>query len=543
MHPGYYLSPLAVALALGLVSPVKSAQPMLLQKTSMAQLKQKFQISLPGLVQGASVSKDSLHFLKKHTDTHKVAHVRMQQYYAGFPVFGGYAVFHSPYTEKQLISAQSGVRMNGTLFQGLQAELGQVPPSFVSDAGGVLQQFKRKYAGKELGEEQVNPMVYVDEKQQGHWAYKVSVLVNHKDSIPERPTAIVDAKTHQILMQWNDIKTAKVLVKGTGFGGNDKTGELQYGKGLPLLTLTRDDESQTCFMENAEVKVIDMLHQYRSKKVAMNFPCKAAPDSAEEPLYFTGYHQDGYDKENGASSPTNDALYFGYVIKHMYRDWYKLDALENPDGSPMRLVMRVHYGESYENAYWDGKTMTFGDGSEAMYPLVSLGIASHEISHGFTENYSDLEYFAQSGGINEAFSDMAAQAAEFYATGKNDWSIGAEIMKEASGLAVLRYMDKPSRDGFSIDSADQYYYGMDVHFSSGVYNRLFYLLSNQPNWTVRKAFDVMIKANMDYWTPNTGFDEAGCGLISAAKDLNYSIDDVKKSLDEVAVRYEDCSAD
>ena len=108
--------------------------------------------------------------------------------------------------------------------------------------------------------------------------------------------------------------------------------------------------------------------------------------------------------------------------------------------------------KGYENAFWDGKQMTFGDGDTMMYPLVSLGVGAHEISHGFTEQHSNLEYYGQSGGINEAFSDMAAQAAEYYSAKKNSWQIGPEIMKEDSGYEALRYMDKPSRDGSSIDS-------------------------------------------------------------------------------------------
>jgi len=68
---------------------------------------------------------------------------------------------------------------------------------------------------------------------------------------------------------------------------------------------------------------------------------------------------------------------------------------------------------------------------------------------------------------------MAAQAVEYFAHDTCSWKIGAEIVKEESGYKALRFMDKPSRDGYSIDNATQYRSGMDVHRSSGVYNRLF----------------------------------------------------------------------
>lgn len=539
MHTNFYLSPLAVAIALGLSSPVKAAEPMPLQKASLAQVKQTFHLAFPGSVNKLTVSNDSLQYLRQHTDKNHFTHVRMQQYYAGFPVFGGYAILHSAHTIRTLACATSDVKMNGLIYQGLQAELGRPQAAFEANAPQVLAQFKKQFKNKKLSEEQVTPMVYIDGKHQAHWAYKVSVFVQPDDAIPERPTAILDATTHKAFVEWNDVKTAKAPADGIGFGGNHKIGEFQYGVDLPRLELTRDLETQTCFMENKDVKVIDMAHKYNAARKAMHFDCKTDPENESE-TYLTGYAADGYDKDNGAASPTNDALYAGYVIKHMYHDWYGIEALTKSDGKPMQLVMRVHYGSGYENAYWDGKQMTFGDGDTMMYPLVSLGVGGHEISHGFTEQHSGLEYFGQSGGMNEAFSDMAAQAAEFYSSGKSSWQIGPEIMKEDSGYDALRYMDKPSRDGSSIDVADEYYGGLDVHYSSGVYNHLFYLLANQKDWTIRKAFDVMVKANMDYWTPYATFDEGGCGMLNAAKDLGFSLDDVKTALSEVTINYQSC---
>lgn len=538
MHHNYYLSPLAVALALGIASSARAAEPMPLQKASLEQVKQKFALT----TQGITVAKDSLRFVSEHTDGNKITHVRMQQQYVGFPVYGGYAIMHSMHTAKSLATAQSNVAMNGVIYQGLQTELGQPDAAFVTNADLALQQFKAKYTGKEVSDEKVTPMVYIDAQHKAHWAYKVSVLVVHRDQIPERPTAIIDAKTNKPFVQWNDIKTKRDSVSGAGFGGNNKTGFYRYGADLPYLDLTRDRNNEVCFMENTDVKVIDMDHRYSSRNKAMKFNCPTNDSS----VYLTGYKGDGYDRANGAASPTNDALYAGHVIRHMYKDWYDTNALSNPDGSPMQLVMRVHYGDGYENAYWDGQQMTFGDGDTMMYPLVSLGVGAHEISHGFTEQHSNLEYYGQSGGMNEAFSDMAAQAAEYYSVNKSTWQIGGEIMKEDSGWEALRYMDKPSRDGESIDTADEYYGGLDVHYSSGVYNHLFYILANQPNWNTRLAFDVMVKANMDYWTPYSNFDEGGEGLVSAindliAGDLNHekypstAVCDVKKSLNEVKI--------
>jgi pseudolysin len=538
MHPTVYLSPLIVSLALKMASSAKAAEPLALQKESFKSLQQYFKVTLPGAKKLRTPGVDALQFVQQHTDKNQITHIRLQQQYAGFPVIGGYAIVHSVSRAKDLLGSSQDASMNGVIYRRLQQDLGQASADFAAGGKVALNALKAKYQTKDISNEQVMPVVYIDEQHTAHWAYRVSIFVRHMDNIPEKPTAIVEAETNKVFVQWNDIKTARVPAKGMGFGGNRKIGEFTYGKNYPLLDISRDNQFSTCFMVNQSVKVVDMKHHYESDNNPMRFSCKRAIDGTL--TFWTGYKGNGYDRNNGAYSPSNDALYAGDVIEHMYYDWYGVKALVRDDGSPMQLIMRVHYGKGYENAYWDGEQMTFGDGESMLYPLVSLGIASHEISHGFTEQHANLQYFGQSGGMNESFSDMAAQAAEFYSTGTNNWLIGAEILKEESGLNALRYMDMPSRDGISIDRADQYFSGLGVHYSSGVYNRLFYILANKSNWDTRKAFDVMVKANIDYWTPYSKFDEGGCGVLSAAKDLNYSVEDIKDSLSQVAIRYQQC---
>lgn len=542
MHPNLYLSPLAACLALTMASPVKAADAIPLQKTSLKILKTQFQIVLPGSKNVVAVSQaNTLNVIKQHTDQKKVNHVRMQQQYMGFKVLGGYAIAHSEASAKSLVAGNdAAVRMNGVVYEGLKDELGTPADDFIKNGQTALKQLQDQHKGQALSEARVTPVVYIDEQNKAHWAYQVSVVVTPTDSIPQRPSAIVDAQTNKAYVQWNDMKTSAITtVKGLGFGGNEKSGEVAYGKDLPALEITRNETLAKCYMETDDVKVIDMQHRYSSDNLAMQFTCHGDRNGPAD-TFWTGYKADGYDRENGAYSPTNDAMYAGYVIKHMYHDWYGVEALTEYDGSPMQLVMRVHYGNGYENAYWDGSRMTFGDGEDMMYPLVSLGVGAHEISHGFTEQHSDLAYYAQSGGMNESFSDMAAMAADYYSIGTNNWMIGAEIMKEDSGYEALRFMDMPSRDDESIDTADEYYNGLDVHHSSGVYNRLFYLMSTKEGWNTRKAFDVMVKANMDYWTPYTSFDEGACGILNAAKDLDFDVESIKPSLDTVKLKYNAC---
>ena len=533
-HKALQLS--AVAALVLSASSVMAATPVSLNSGSGAFLRSQFSQSTG---QSASINSNRLAVVSESKDSKQVYHQRLQQMYDDVPVIGGYAIIHSK--QAQGLSAQKS-SANGTVYQNLMSDLGVKPLNKSSKA---LAQLESEHSPASLSEKKSALVVYVDDNHKAHWAYQVSMLVQEDKSMPKRPSAFIDAKTFKPLQQWDDIKTITHQSFGLGAGGNERVGEYAYTGSTgdyPLLEITRDDDSSACFMETKLVKVIDMDSDYSSNNKAMKFEC-AQPYG--ENTYKTGYEADGYDKVNGAYSPSNDAMFVGYVIHHMYKEWYNVDALTNRDGSTMQVVMRVHYGNAYENAFWDGKQMTYGDGDTMMHPLVSMGVGAHEISHGFTQQHSNLSYYAQSGGMNESFSDMAAMAAIYYSYDEKkapSFMIGDMIMKESSGYKALRYMDKPSRDGRSIDTAKKYSDGLDVHYSSGVFNRMFYLMATTTGWNTRQAFDVMVKANSDYWTPYENFQSGACGILKATADYQYPMADVEAAIREVGLDPEKCSA-
>ncbi|NEE27215.1 M4 family metallopeptidase, partial [Streptomyces sp. SID7982] len=132
---------------------------------------------------------------------------------------------------------------------------------------------------------------------------------------------------------------------------------------------------------------------------------------------------------------------------------------------------RVHYGNNYVNAFWQDSCfcMTYGDGSGNVKPLTSLDVAAHEMTHGLTSVTAKLVYSGESGGLNEATSDIFAAGVEFYSNttqDPGDYLVGEKIDINGNGTP-LRYMDKPSKDG---SSKDYWYSGIgnvDVHYSSG----------------------------------------------------------------------------
>ncbi|WP_326703432.1 M4 family metallopeptidase [Streptomyces cyaneofuscatus] len=163
-------------------------------------------------------------------------------------------------------------------------------------------------------------------------------------------------------------------------------------------------------------------------------------------------------------------------------DYYKnVHGRNGIRGDGVGAYSRVHYGNNYVNAFWQDSCfcMTYGDGAGNAKPLTSIDVAAHEMTHGLTSVTAKLVYSGESGGLNEATSDIFAAAVEFHANNaqdQGDYLVGEKIDIRGNGTP-LRYMDKPSKDG---SSKDAWYSGIgsiDVHYSSGPANHWYYLLS------------------------------------------------------------------
>ena len=144
----------------------------------------------------------------------------------------------------------------------------------------------------------------------------------------------------------------------------------------------------------------------------------------------------------------------------------------------------LHYSVNFNNAFWDGQRMTYGDGSGTFTPLVSLDIASHEITHGLTTFTANLIYANESGALNESFSDIFGAAVEFFARpNRANWLLGEDIGGAFRSLSNPRqYGDPDTYDGTNwrptigcIPTANNDRCG--VHSNSGVQNKWFYLLT------------------------------------------------------------------
>lgn len=218
----------------------------------------------------------------------------------------------------------------------------------------------------------------------------------------------------------------------------------------------------------------------------------------------------------------------------MTYDYFSINHSRNSiDGNGFALLSYVHYDNNYANAFWDGQRMTYGDGNGAWTALTALDIAGHEITHGLTTFSANLVYQAESGALNESFSDIFGVTIEWYARpGNANWTMGEDIG------SALRSMSNPNAYG----DPDTYFgtnwaslTGGDnggVHTNSGVQNFWYYLMvnggtgtnDNGDNYTVNavgmnKAADIAFRNLTVYLTQNSQFSDARFYAIQSAVDL------------------------
>ncbi len=437
----------------------------------------------------------ALAVLRTHVGADGVRNTRYQQTFRGVPIYG----------EQVVVSEDRAGNIRalfGRKIEGLDRELAAVAPK----VGGAqaLATAKRAMLGSRLLAMQVRAeksrqVVFVDDNGRAHLAWEASFFADSaKGGSPTSPRVIVDAATGAVLKSFDALQNAEI---GTGPGGNEKTGQYEYGTDFGFLDV--EQNGTDCTMNSPKVTTINLDHG----------------TDGSDPWTYTCPRNTTMEI-NGAYAPLNDAHYFGHVVFDMYSDYLQTSPLTG------KVTLKVHYSTNYENAFWEPATQTmyFGDGASTFYPLVSLDVLAHEVSHGFTEQNSGLEYAYQPGGINESFSDIAGEAAEYFFKGSNDFLVGGEIFK-APGEA-LRYFEDPTLDGISIGSANDYYDGLNVHYSSGVFNKAFYLLAHTEGWDTHKAFMAFAVANRDYWTPSTNFYDGACGVEQAAEDQGWAKADV-----------------
>ncbi|MEW2400095.1 M4 family metallopeptidase [Streptomyces sp. NPDC046862] len=440
-------------------------------------------------------------------DADGTTHTRYERTYAGLPVLGGDLVVHE---------SKSGEAEGVTKATKAAIKVSDLTAD-VTKATAEKQAVKaaKTEGSKESEADKAPRKVVWAANGKPALAYETVVGGFQEDGTPQALHVITDAQTGKKLYEWEAVQT------GTGnsqYSGKVTIGTVKSGSTYQLNDTTRGN------------------HKTYNK---------ARSTSSSAGTLFTDA-DDTWGTGTASSSSTDqtaavDAHYGAQVTWDFYKNVLGRNGIKN---NGVAAYSRVHYGNAYVNAFWDDSCfcMTYGDGEGNTKPLTSLDVAGHEMSHGVTSNTAGLNYSGESGGLNEATSDIFGTAVEFYAANSKDvgdYLIGEKIDINGDGTP-LRYMDKPSKDGASKDSWSSSLGGLDVHYSSGPANHFFYLLSegsgaktingvsyNSPTSngsTVTgigrdKAEKIWYKALTTYMTSTTNYKAARTATLNAARDL------------------------
>ncbi|MGA7386196.1 MAG: M4 family metallopeptidase [Methylocella sp.] len=220
-------------------------------------------------------------------------------------------------------------------------------------------------------------------------------------------------------------------------------------------------------------------------------------------------------------------------------DFYKtIFGRESVDGNGKTLVSSVHYSQKYDNAFWNGQQMVYGDGDGVIFQrfTAALDVIAHELTHGVTQFTAQLAYHDQSGALNESMSDVFGSMVKQWALGQSvnqaDWLIGAAIMAPGFKGRALRDMANPGtayddprlgKDPQPGDMRDYVQTDADnggVHTNSGIPSRAFVLAAKEiggNSW--EKAGKIWYVTLTERLTGTADFAKCAAETVSVARDL------------------------
>ncbi|MCX5166931.1 M4 family metallopeptidase [Streptomyces antibioticus] len=435
-------------------------------------------------------------------DADGTTHTRYERTYAGLPVLGGDLVVHlknNRTTVSKAATARLGVPSLTPKLSAAQAGSRAVAAAKSADVSGTATERAPRL------------VVWAAGTGKPALAWETVVEGVQEDGTPSELQVVTDATTGKQILAAEKVHTGS----GTGqYSGEVTVGSTLSGSTYQLVDPDRANQrtydlnqgtsgTGTLFTDDNDVWGDGTTANRQTAGVDVAFGAAATWD------YFKNVH--------GRNGIRNDGV---------------------------AAYSRAHYGNNYVNAFWQDSCfcMTYGDGSGNTHPLTSLDVAAHEMSHGVTSATANLTYAGESGGLNEATSDIFAAAVEFDAgltADVPDYLVGEKIDINGNGTP-LRYMDKPSKDGSSRDYWSSSLGGIDVHYSSGPANHFFYLLSegsgaktvngvayDSPTYDgqavtgigVQNAAAIWYRALTTYMTSSTNYAGARTATLSAAADL------------------------
>lgn len=398
-------------------------------------------------------------------------HKKYEQYYKGIPLKGCVVSSHGTKNRIKSISGEFLPKFE------LDVDVSISSKQAVEFALSHVDARKYYWQNEEHAVRPVGELVFINVAKDGSHDFKLAYMIDVYAVEPlSRAWVYVDANTGNILLEDNRIHHADT--KGTAhtkFRGTREITTDYTGSTYRLRETGRGNGVETYDLNNGT-----------SYSSAVDFT-----DADNVWDVTTEFDDAAYDAHWGAEQT------YDYFFEKHGRNSY--------DGSGATIKSYVHYSSNYLNAFWNGSVMTYGDGNSSAWPLTSIDIVAHEITHAVTERTAGLVYSYESGALNESFSDIFGVLVDFYSDSTMaNFKMGDEIFKD--GVSMIRNMADPNSQGDPHTYKGNYWNAGSsdhggVHTNSGVQNYWFYLLSKGGTGT---------NDNGDSYSVNgIGFDKAG----------------------------------
>ncbi|MDM5215119.1 M4 family metallopeptidase [Peribacillus sp. NJ4] len=474
----------------------------------------------------SSTSSDAFNYLKKNEsktginnpnknlkvksvqkDKLGMTHVRFNQSVNGVNVEGSEVVVH--FNKNNEV-----VSVNGRINKTISDKAVDTSASLSGDAA-LKTALSSVNAPEELTYEPTTELVVLPFEGENYTAYKVNV--NFMGHDPGNWFVFVDANTGKVIDKYNGLMHADEMKtqKGAGKGVHGEHRELH-------ITQVKEPNSGTKFT------LADYSHE--NLEGIVTYDAKNDNTSSNDTLYvgnsaaFIG----DYDRALVDAHYNSEKVYEYYLNEH---------GRNSLDGEGMAIISKVHYGNNYNNASWNGRWMTYGDGDGVFMTSLSAGldVAAHEMTHGVITHSANLVYRNQSGALNESFADVFGALVD-----NSDWEMGEDIMApaaKADGVTVLRSLSNPNsvvvsneqrraystNGGVYPDHMDEFYNmptsvdGGGVHVNSSITNHAAYLIGQEIGR--EKLGQIYYRALTVYLTPNSDFSDARQAIVQSAIDI------------------------
>ncbi|KVF60202.1 peptidase M4 [Burkholderia cepacia] len=397
-------------------------------------------------------------------------HVRFDRFYAGLPVIGGDVVVHSSkgQLKQASVTQLAPINLAGTIGKvGNRSVIRNAP-----DIGNArVKRIATARFNSDVRRVDDAELVVFARDVTPTLAYAVRVYGKSNDVHGDAVLYYVDARTGAVLDAQDLIKTAAA----TGTGRS-----LYYGN----LTLTTDQTGTNAY------RMLDPNRGGGSVYDGRGLIAEDVEQATDLPIFTSSTNVWGNNATTDRQTVAADIDYGLALTWDYYKTTHNRNGIFN-DGRGVKSFAHVVFdtgsGTTGANAAWmPSHIMVYGDGQTGTSlpkPVVSVDVAGHEMSHGVTEATANLNYSGDAGGLNEATSDIFGTLVKYYANNPNDpgnYVIGARVV--SGGLRKMYKQDLDGRSfscypsgGFSWSNPRH-----DPHFTSGVGNRLFYLLAEGP---------------------------------------------------------------